>query len=504
MGAALDNFDDRYLGTMADTKAAVSSVTPTITTTNGSADVTVSSATGIIVGMKLTSTNIPAGTNVIGISGTTVSLNNAATAAASGTASTFSAHGVFGAFNTSTDGPSTDNDVDSLITGSLYYNTTDNEMRVYDGANWIAASAAGSASMNIFEYTVSGSAATTFSGTDDNGATLSYTQQNIQVVKDGVVLHADDFTATNGTSVVLASSAAVGSEIVIYAFKSFTVADTVSKSSGGTFTGNVTMGGTLSVTGGLTADAGLSVDNITIDGTEIDLSSGDLTVDVAGNIKLDADGGDVRLLDGGTQFGVLQNNSSDFVIQSSVSAKDLIFKGNDSGGSAVTALTLDMSAGGAATLANGLTLSDGNIALASGHGIDFSANSNQSGMTSELLDQYEEGTWTPDIRNADNANTFTTKSGRYTRIGRFVCLTFMNDHGNTGGGGSVQVRNIPFAASAHFGAAGLAAVNGGSLSNRQYNVTINNGQTTFHIYNGGSVDSQTFTYISGFICYFTS
>ena len=100
--------------------------------------------------------------------------------------------------------------------------------------------------MNIYEYTVSGSPTATFSGTDDNSATLSYTQGNIQVVKDGVVLHADDFTATNGTSITLIDSggsnlnAAVGSEIVIYAFKSFTVADTVSKSSGGTFTGAVT------------------------------------------------------------------------------------------------------------------------------------------------------------------------------------------------------------------------------------------------------------------------
>ena len=248
MGAALDNFDDRYLGTMADGATAPSNVTPTITTTNGSADITVSSASGISLGMKVTSANIPAGTNVIGISGTTISLDNAATAAAFGTASTFSAHGVHGTFNSSTDGPATDNDGDSLITGSLYFNTTDNEMRVYDGANWIAASAAGSASMNIFEYTVSGSPTDTFSGTDDNGATLSYTQQNIQVVKDGVILHADDFTASNGTSVVLQSNAAVGSEIVIYAFKSFTVADTVSKSSGGTFSSNVTVTGTLNAT----------------------------------------------------------------------------------------------------------------------------------------------------------------------------------------------------------------------------------------------------------------
>jgi len=63
------------------------------------------------------------------------------------------------------------------------------------------------------------------------------------VVKDGVTLHDDDYTSTNGTSIVLGSNAAVGSEIVIYAFKSFTVADTVPKSSGGNFLGNIQING---------------------------------------------------------------------------------------------------------------------------------------------------------------------------------------------------------------------------------------------------------------------
>lgn len=247
MGAALDNFDDRYLGTMADTGSAPSNVTPTITTTNGSADITVSSASGISIGMKVTSANIPAGTNVIGISGTTISLDNSATAAASGTSSTFSAHGVFGTFNSSTDGPSTDNDGDALVTGALYFNTTDNEMRVYDGGNWIAASAAGSASMNIFEYTATGGQ-TSFSGTDDNSATLSYTANNLIVMMNGAVLDPDEFTATNGTAVVLDSGAAANDEIVIFAFKSFTVADTVSKASGGTFNSSVTVSGTMNAT----------------------------------------------------------------------------------------------------------------------------------------------------------------------------------------------------------------------------------------------------------------
>ena len=65
------------------------------------------------------------------------------------------------------------------------------------------------------------------------------------------------------------------------------------------FAGASTVAGTLGVTGAVTANAGVVVDNITIDGTEIDLSSGDLDIDVAGNIRLDADdNGEIRLLDG--------------------------------------------------------------------------------------------------------------------------------------------------------------------------------------------------------------
>ena len=51
---------------------------------------------------------------------------------------------------------------------------------------------------------------------------------------------------------------------------------------------------------------------------------------------------------------VLYHGSSNLTIKSSVSDKDMIFKGND-GGSAITALTLDMSAAGAATFNNDVT-----------------------------------------------------------------------------------------------------------------------------------------------------
>jgi hypothetical protein len=118
--------------------------------------------------------------------------------------------------------------------------------------------------------------------------------------------------------------------------------------------GAVDMATTLGVTGVVTANAGVVIDNITIDGTEIDLSSGDLTLDVAGDIILDAAGDEVIFKDGSTNVGHVSLDSDNLTIKSLVSDKDMIFQGND-GGSGITALTLDMSAAGAATFNNDVT-----------------------------------------------------------------------------------------------------------------------------------------------------
>tara|TARA_Y100001972_G_scaffold16555_1_gene18000 strand:- start:1725 stop:3014 length:1290 start_codon:yes stop_codon:yes gene_type:complete len=100
--------------------------------------------------------------------------------------------------------------------------------------------------------------------------------------------------------------------------------------------------------GVVTADAGITVDNLTLDGTELDLSSGDFTLDVAGDITLDADGGDVIISDAGTAIAHFTNSSSDFVIESKVADKDIIIKGLDDS-AVITACTFDMSAAGKAT-----------------------------------------------------------------------------------------------------------------------------------------------------------
>ena len=132
--------------------------------------------------------------------------------------------------------------------GDLYFNSTANEMRVYDGGSWVAASSAGGASLINYHYTATASQ-TAFSGSDDNSNTLSYTVDNLIVTRNGVVLEdGTDYTATDGSTITLSVAAAAGDEINVVAFKSFTTADMVSATNGGTFQSNVTVNGTVTAT----------------------------------------------------------------------------------------------------------------------------------------------------------------------------------------------------------------------------------------------------------------
>jgi hypothetical protein len=95
-------------------------------------------------------------------------------------------------------------------------------------------------------------------------------------------------------------------------------------------------------------------------------SSGDILLDSAADVVLDAAGNDIGLKASGTQFGALSNSSSDFIIAASVEDKDILLKGDD-GGSAITALQLDMSDAGKATF-NGAVAVGTSIEL--GHATD--------------------------------------------------------------------------------------------------------------------------------------
>ena len=105
--------------------------------------------------------------------------------------------------------------------------------------------------------------------------------------------------------------------------------------------------GALAVAGVVTANAGVVVDNFTLDGTTLALSSGDMTIDVAGDLILDFAGDDLKFVSGGTQYGLLSKSSNNLLIRSTIADGDIVFQGNDDG-DVVTALTLDMSSAGTA------------------------------------------------------------------------------------------------------------------------------------------------------------
>ena len=176
-------------------------------------------------------------------------------------------------------------------------------------------------------------------------------------------------------------------------------------------------------------------------------ATGDLTVDVAGDIILNANGDNIKLLYDDTIYLDIYKTGNNIAFFQDVSDGDMLFQGTD-GSSAITALTLDMSDAGAATLNNGLTLTDGNLTVASGHGINFAATADggAGSAASELFSDYEEGSWTP---TAVSGGSLSLQRAVYIKIGNFVnayCyidLTAPNDTNNLNIGGlPFTVRNL--------------------------------------------------------------
>ncbi len=120
--------------------------------------------------------------------------------------------------------PTTDNDGNALLVGALYFKTTAPAgMQVWDGAAWGAMSVQKTRSLYRFVATAG---QTTFSGTDSNSNTLGYDVGMIDAYLNGLHLDQTDYTASNGTSIVLASGAALNDELVIVVFGAFEVANT--------------------------------------------------------------------------------------------------------------------------------------------------------------------------------------------------------------------------------------------------------------------------------------
>lgn len=119
---------------------------------------------------------------------------------------------------------------------------------------------------------------------------------------------------------------------------------------------------------------------------------------------------------------------------------------------------------GRAISATEVTLTTGNLIVASGQGVDFSASAHSAGMTSELLDDYEEGTWTPtQLSGLTLVGTFSSL-GVYTKIGRQVtAIAYLNGSTSVAANaGGAICAGLPFTASgAPVGSMGSDAFNQG-------------------------------------------
>lgn len=111
------------------------------------------------------------------------------------------------------------------------------------------------------------------------------------------------------------------------------------------------------------------------------------------------------------------------------------------------------------------TLATGNIVQGTAaKGFEFSANTAAAGMTSELLNWYEEGTWTP-VDGSGAGLSFSDAVGYYTRIGRQVVAVFNLVFPSTANASAARIAGLPF----------TSANTGSGLSNGTFN-TNNSGQ----------------------------
>lgn len=101
-----------------------------------------------------------------------------------------------------------------------------------------------------------------------------------------------------------------------------------------------------------------------------------------------------------------------------------------------------------------VTVNNGNLVIGTnGKGIDFSANADSSATgastTSELLDDYEEGTWTPAYTGSSTSGqTYSAQEGSYTKIGRVVHIQAWVKVTNKGTmGGPIRISGFPFTVS---------------------------------------------------------
>ena len=162
------------------------------------------------------------GTNISNVNSVAGSIASINTAATNLTSINSFANTYLGASATP---PTQDPDGSSLDLGDLYFDTASDTMKVYGSAGWTAAGSSVNGTASRFKYTAT-SGQTTFTGLDDNSATLAYDAGFLDVYLNGIrLVNGTDFTATTGNSIVLTTGANLDDILEIVAFGTFALAN---------------------------------------------------------------------------------------------------------------------------------------------------------------------------------------------------------------------------------------------------------------------------------------
>jgi hypothetical protein len=199
---------------------------------------------------------------------------------------------------------------------------------------------------------------------------------------------------------------------------------------------DVTIDGQLTFEGDIDINSDLKVDgNLVVDGNgEFD------SLDVVSNgIKANANaaigfqlGGDAS---GSTDIGKIVNNTGRFAIEPAGNRRFVV----RTNATKVDALEVDHN--------NNVSVPNGNVVMGSGQGIDFSATSGTG--TSELFDDYEEGTWTPTFEGSTSGSLVfgSVLQATYFKIGKLVYVNCYLASGNIAGNtvsGNCLIKGLPY------------------------------------------------------------
>ena len=216
------------------------------------------------------------------------------------------------------------------------------------------------------------------------------------------------------------------------------------------------------------------------------------TVDSSGNVQIIGSPGVVQTLkSAGSTYGgalsLINTNTSDY-------RWDIAVGGGDGAyvtGRGLLLRSITDSRNVAAFQTDGdVLIHDGNLKVASGHGIDFSASGNNSGMSSELLDDYEEGAFYPQVhtQNGHTNATYHYQQGWYTKIGRIVHASFyIHWSGANNHSGYIYFNNLPFSSAAisHNNAVGSVML---------HSATFPSGYTDAVLYMGSNTNGTNLYY----------